>query len=1046
MDFTPEQLARLRKWFDEARDLSALEQKARIQAVRHAEGDALADELAARLKSDNRPTDTMDQPVARTAGREEASAFREGELILDRFRIVRVLGRGGMGEVYEAEDRELGPVALKTIRRDLLGHDAVLRRFKQEVQLARQVTSLFVCRIHELFIVPGGGQQRVAAFLTMELLAGTTLAKRIEQQGPLPWSEAKPIALELCQGLEALHQVGLVHRDFKPANAMLARRGDTRQAVVMDLGLAMRPEESLPGGAKLTLPGGIVGTPGYMAPEQFEGGKVSAATDVYALGLVLYEMTTGRRPFDASTPLAAAVQRAKRLPSASSIRPGLPRRLDRIIERCLEVEPGDRFGSAEEVASALRGDTTKLFGLTLPRLSTRPRRWAAAVAIVAVLAVLIAGGVREGAFYRRYKPKEAALAWYAKGLEASREGTYLKAEGLFQSALEADKEFGLARVHLAEAWNELDFKGNADETMAAVTAQQEDEMEPRGRDYAEAVRATLRQDFKAAAGGFRGVLERLPEDEKAAGNVDVGRIEEKAGHIAAALDAYRAARKLAPDSPAAYLRSAVLESRQGRDAEAAADFDRASALFKTLGALEGEAEVAYQRSYWQTVRANYDGALRLAQKSLEDASHLTEPSYQLEARALSRFSDIYHGQGVDDQALKKASEAISLAHENGLEYWETDALLRQSAAYYGQGKYREAEEGATKALKAANRSKWPRLIALAQVNLASVREANQKPQDIAGLTAALEYYRLYQFPKESLYPLLYLVREKNSQDDYEGGAKAGEELLSLATRAGGAALIAQAEEAVGTSAFGLQRYPEALQHFEAALAAARRSKDPVISSFEELHRAETLSRLGHGKEAEQELAVPRDQRLSTWTRQIQARLLAMQGQYTAAVQVAHKALETHSGMSPSDGADLRITGSRAAAQGGSLDQAKKWVGEASNLVQQVGDPELMANLESARAMVDLKAGLLQDAESSAEAALKFYQAHRQQESEWLTYYQLALIEKALGGKEAAKLAASKALDILLMFEHNWTASAKAIYEKRPDVAAATGELRQIADL
>ena len=807
----------------------------------------------------------------------------------------------------------------------------------------------------------------------------------------------------------------------------------------MDLGLAMRPEESLAGGAKLTLPGGIVGTPGYMAPEQFEGAKVSAATDVYALGLVLYEMTTGRRPFDASTPLAAAVQRAKRLPSVSSIRPGLPRRLDGIIEKCLEVDPGDRFGSAEEVARALRGDVRKLIGLTMPR-------WAAAAVIAAVLAALIAGGVRgEWPFHRRYKPKEAAMAWYAKGLEAFREGTYLKAEGLFQSALEADKEFGSARVHLAEAWNELDFKGNADETMAALTAQQEDEMEAGGRDYAEAVRATLRQDFKAAVAGFRVVLERLPENQKAAGNVDVGRVEEKAGNITAALDAYRAARKLAPDSPAAYLRSAVLESRQGKDSEAAADFDRASALFRTLGALEGEAEVAYQRSYWQTVRANYDAALMLAQQSLDDARHLTEPSYQLEARALSRFSDIYHGQGADDQALKKASEAISLAHENGLEYWETDALLRQSAAYYGQGKYREAEEGASKALKAANRSKWPRLIALAQVNLAGVREANQQPQDIAGLTAALDYYRLYQFPKESLYPLLYLVREKNAQDDYEDGAKAGGELLSLATQAGGAALIAQAEEAAGTSSFGLQQYPEALQHFEAALAAARRSKDPVISSFEELHRAETLSRLGRGKEAEEELAVPRDQRLSIWTSQIRARLLLMQTRFQAAIQVARNALETHSGMSPSDGADLRITGSRAAAQGGSLDQAKKWAREASDLAQQAGDPELIANLESARAVVDLKAGLLQDAKSSAEAALKFYEAHRQQESEWLTYYQLALIETALGRKEDAKQAASKALDILSMFEHNWTASEKVIYEKRPDVAAAEGELRQIAN-
>jgi eukaryotic-like serine/threonine-protein kinase len=356
MELTPEQSARLGQWFDEAVGLPLPAREALIARVRRDEGDEMADELVGLLKANSEPTDTM-EPLAQfpnPAAQEETSAFREGEVILGRFRIVRVLGRGGMGEVYEAQDQELGPVALKTIRRDLLGDRAVLRRFKQEVQLARQVTSPYICRIHELFMLPDIEQHRVAAFLTMELLEGTTLAKRIEQ-GPLPWSEAEPIAIELCQGLEALHTMGLVHRDFKPANAMLARRGNVTQAVVMDLGLAQRPKESLRGRSKLTLTGGTVGTPGYMAPEQFEGARISAATDIYALGLVLYEMTTGKRPFEASTPLAAAVKRGKRLPTVSSIRPGLPRRLDRVIEKCLEFEPADRFRSAGAVATALSG-------------------------------------------------------------------------------------------------------------------------------------------------------------------------------------------------------------------------------------------------------------------------------------------------------------------------------------------------------------------------------------------------------------------------------------------------------------------------------------------------------------------------------------------------------------------------------------------------------------------------------------------------------------------------------------------------------------------
>src|SRR5579863_10200077 len=378
MQLTPEQLARLRKLFDEAVDLSLPEREALIVGVRQREGDELADELARLLEADDKATDTMYQPLVQLL-QTGTSAFREGEVILGRFRVVRLLGRGGMGEVYEARDRELGPVALKTIRRDLIGDRAALRRFKQEVQLARKVTSPYVCRIHELFTFPDDGQHRAAAFLTMELLEGTTLAKRIEL-GPLPWSEAEPISVELCQGLEALHAVGLVHRDFKPGNAMLAKRGSVTQAVVMDFGLALRPEESLHGGQKLTETSSIVGTPGYMAPEQFEGGKVSPATDIYALGLVLYEMATGKRPFEASTPLAAAVRRAKRPPTASSIQPGLPSRVDRVIEKCLEYEAADRFQTAGEVADALREDAHHRLP-TSSRL-VRPRMIAACIILL----------------------------------------------------------------------------------------------------------------------------------------------------------------------------------------------------------------------------------------------------------------------------------------------------------------------------------------------------------------------------------------------------------------------------------------------------------------------------------------------------------------------------------------------------------------------------------------------------------------------------------------------------------------------------------------
>lgn len=387
MELTPEQIARLGQRLDEAKDLSQPERDALIEGVRHDEGDDMADELTRLVKATDASAETMDASLLRAprpAAPPGTSTFQEGEVILGRFRIVRLLGRGGMGEVYEAYDQELGPVALKTIRRELIGDHAAMRRFKREVQLARQVTSPHVCRIHELFTLPDKGHRSAAAFLTMELLAGATLAKRIEK-GPLKWSEAEPIAIKLCQGLEALHAVGLVHRDFKPGNVMLTRRGEVTQAVVMDFGLAQRHEES-----RTMLKGGIAGTPGYMAPEQIEGGSVSPATDIYALGLVLYEMVTGKRPFQSSAPMGAAVKRAKRPPAASSIGTGVPRRVNRVIEKCLEFDPAARFPSTAEVARALK-----------PRASTfwhgpgsALRTGAAAAVVLAALGIVLVGPPR----------------------------------------------------------------------------------------------------------------------------------------------------------------------------------------------------------------------------------------------------------------------------------------------------------------------------------------------------------------------------------------------------------------------------------------------------------------------------------------------------------------------------------------------------------------------------------------------------------------------------------------------------------------------------
>jgi len=274
--------------------------------------------------------------------------FQEGEVVCERFTVLRFIAGGGMGEVYEALDGVLQThLALKTIRLDVAAHPLALQRFHTEVLLARRVTHPNVCRVFEFFPAkrPDG---RSIHFLTMELLQGETLADLLHREGKLSAEQALPLLRQVASGLSAAHAEGVIHRDLKASNVFLIRRSAATaqtpvRVVLTDFGIAraLMQTDGLNGPV---VDRTIIGTPGYMSPEQLVGGRISPATDVYAFGVVLFEMLTGELPFRTEGPLPRALQ---------GLAPDLPAGWTQTVLRCLEAEPARRFQSALEVMQAL---------------------------------------------------------------------------------------------------------------------------------------------------------------------------------------------------------------------------------------------------------------------------------------------------------------------------------------------------------------------------------------------------------------------------------------------------------------------------------------------------------------------------------------------------------------------------------------------------------------------------------------------------------------------------------------------------------------------
>ncbi|MBL0217368.1 MAG: protein kinase [Myxococcales bacterium] len=259
-----------------------------------------------------------------------------GQVLAQRYRVQRLLGKGGMGAVYLADDEVLGElVALKVISSAwATDEQAMVARFRREAAAARKVSSPAVIRIHDL-----GEARPGLLYLSMEYFAGRTLAEVITQRGLVPIDDARDILKQICTGLEAAHQAGVIHRDLKPSNVLVGERGAVK---IIDFGLATTAV-----GDGLTATGAILGTPHYMAPEQVRGKPVDARTDIYALGALAYHLVCGRPPFHGDNAIAIGFAHLSEPPPLPrQIRKDVPANLEAAILAALAKAPDDRPANA----------------------------------------------------------------------------------------------------------------------------------------------------------------------------------------------------------------------------------------------------------------------------------------------------------------------------------------------------------------------------------------------------------------------------------------------------------------------------------------------------------------------------------------------------------------------------------------------------------------------------------------------------------------------------------------------------------------------------
>lgn len=993
---------------------------------------------------------------------------------VSHYRILEALGEGGMGTVYLAEDTHLGRrVAIKFPSVNSDSHD-YRARFLRE---ARAVSELSHPGIATLFDY--GETTEGRPFLVMELARGRSLSD-VMQKGELNLPRAVEIVRDIALALVEAHARGVVHRDIKPSNIMIDEGG---QVKVLDFGLAKQLNKdhvlsSEPEAQTLlsteTRSGVVLGTPAYLSPEQAIGGAIDGRSDLFALGTLLYEATTGRTPFAGNSfiEIAANVLHVQP-PEPSKRNPNVSKELDFIIMKALAKKPDKRYQTAKELIADLNAVKEQLeddSGQTLIKRSTslptgahsrtlsnlsqilqRPRIPISYILVGTV--VLIIAGVATFRFLRPapHTPPAEAQRWYDIGTNALRDGAYYQATQALERAIAADDAFMLAHARLAEALVELDYVDRAKDELLRVSSADRARLPSLDSLYLDAITATARHDFPKSIDSYGRIVKQTGDNEKPFVLVDLGRAYENNNDVKGAIQSYTEASTRNPQYATAYLRLGIVFGQQGDLAKALSSFETAESIYQALGNIEGRTEVVFQRG----ALFNKRNKLAEAKTQLEQALALAKANDNKSQiiKILLQLSSVSFDAGETERATGYAREAVDLAQKNGMENLSAQALVDLGNSFLVRGQPAEAEKYLSQALESAQRAKARRNEARARVSLASLRQQQNKPDEVIQfLEPALAFYQQGGYRSETFSCLGLQARANLQKGDYAAAQKGHEQLLQLAQAANDQSLLALAHAERGAGLAEEQKFTEALDHLDQAgiiynAQGVQRSLGNNLAN-----RSDVLWRLGRYDEAQSLLGQAEAiankpggelKRLSAEVDLIRAQLAFSQGHFPEARAAAAQALQKASSEFKNLATTAKMLMGLAQCYGGAPAAGTAVVTAAFNESGELGDLSELADAQLALSEAMLSSGDSKGAAANALKAVDVYSRLGQGESEWRSLTIAAQATQNLGDKTKAREYAMRARDSFSKLEQQWGSDNFKSYLGRPDIQRLRKQLDQL---